>query len=120
MKYAIPAFALIATAFAGAASAQGRLVEVDDRVMVERFGRIVDRVDDLNVYSSAGVRIGEVEEVLGQSRRRASALVIDFSGRNGYPNRDVVIPLNRFTLSQGRLLLDASRGEISRMPRWDD
>lgn len=104
----------------GAAFAQAPLVEIADRVMVEPFGADADTVDDWDVHAADGTEIGEVEEVLGTDAQTPTALAVDFEGNGGYADRDVVIPLDRFTLSEGRLVLDADPASVEAMPTWDD
>ena len=104
----------------GAAMAQTALVEVDDNVHVAAFGAIADQVDDWDVYDASGVEIGEVDEVVGPDAGMPSALVIDFKGNAGYADRDVVIPLDRFTRANNRLTLNAAPDAVGAMETWND
>ncbi len=104
----------------GAALAQTALVEVNDNVHVAAFGAIADQVDDWDVYDASGVEIGEVEEVVGPDAGTPSALVIDFDGKAGYADRDVVIPLDQFTRENNRLTLNAAPEAVSAMETWND
>ena len=105
---------------AGGAIAQTALVEVDDNVHVAAFGAIADQVDDWDVYDASGVEIGEVDEVVGPDAGMPSALVIDFKGNAGYADRDVVIPLDRFTRANNRLTLNAAPDAVGAMETWND
>lgn len=114
---------LAATGFmVGSAFAQSNLVEIRDNVQVEAFGASADRVDDWDVYDSAGTEIGEVDEVVGTDAATPTALVIDFDDDNehAYPDREVVIPLSEFTYENGRLTLNATPEAVRGMPVWDD
>jgi len=114
-------FALAAgTLMAGAANAQGTLVEIPDNVQVAPFSATADDVDDWDVYNSDGVEIGEVEEVVGSDANTPTALVVDFDGDGGYPDRDIVIPLDQFTQQDGRLILNADAATVGAMPDWRD
>lgn len=104
----------------GAALAQSAWVEVDDDVHVAAFGATADQVDDWDVYNDAGVEIGEVEEVIGTARDLPAALVVDLDGTHGYPDRDVIIPIDQFTRADNRLTLDAGPDAVEGMERWDD
>lgn len=107
-------------AFSGAAFAQAQLVEISDTVMVEPFNANADTVDDWDVVAADGTKIGEVEDVLGTDAQTPTALAVDFEGDGGYADRDVVITLDHFTLSDGRLVLNADAAAVQPMPEWND
>lgn len=119
MKNTIAAVLLIA-GIAGPASAQATLVEIADSVMVEPFAANADTVDDWDVHDAAGTKIGEVDEVLGTDANTPTALAIDFEGTGGYADRDVVIPLDQFTLTEGRLVLGSTAEAVGALPTWND
>lgn len=104
----------------GAATAQTAWVEVRDNAHVAAFGAIADQVDDWDVYDASGTEIGEVEEVVGPDAATPTALVIDFEGKAGYADRDVVIPLDQFTRENNRLTLNASPEAVGAMEAWKD
>ena len=104
----------------GSALAQGALVEVDDDVQVPALGAVADTVDDWDVFDASGTGIGEVEDVVGTDARTPTALAVDFDGKAGYPDRDVVVPLDRFTLQGNRLVLDAGPEAVKAMDDWRD
>ena len=115
------ALALAAGAFlAGSALAQDRLVEVGDSVEVVPFGANADTVDDWDVFDTNGVEIGEVEDVVGTDASTPTALVVDFEGNAGYPDRDIVIPLDQFSFENNRLVLNADADAVRELPEWDD
>ena len=116
----IVAAALLFAGIAGPASAQAPLVEIDDAVMVEPFAANADTVDDWDVYDAAGTKVGDVEEVLGTDANTPTALAVDFEGTGGYADRDVVIPLDQFTLTEGRLVLGSTPDAVGALPTWDD
>lgn len=104
----------------GAAMAQTAWVEVSDNAHVAAFGAIADQVDDWDVYDASGTEIGEVEEVVGPDAATPTALVIDFEGKAGYADRDVVIPLDQFSRENNRLTLNASPEAVGAMEAWND
>lgn len=113
--------ALAATGLmAGVAFAQGAWVEVSDNVQVAPFNATADQVDDWDVYDATGTEIGEVDEVVGPDANTATALVVDFEGNGGYADRDVIIPLDQFTLDGNRLLLNADAAAVTEMETWND
>lgn len=105
---------------AGTAVAQTTLVELRDDVAVAAFGLSVDRVDDLDVYVGDR-KVGDVEEVLGNTATNAVALVVDFDDDAGYGDRDdVIVPIQRFHFNGTRLVSDIGPEEVAAFPRWED
>lgn len=104
----------------GAAHAQTKWVEIDDDVQVPALGATADDLDDLDVVDAAGTKLGEVEEVVGVDASAATALVVDFEDIAGYADKDVVVPLDQFSLENGRLVLKADAAAVNGMEVWDD
>ena len=102
----------------GVVLAQTALVEVDDKVQVAAFNATVDQVDDLDVYNAAGAKLGEVEEVVGTDNKTPTALVIDFEGKEGFVDQDVVVPLDQFSWENDRLVLSADAAAVGAMEVW--
>ncbi|WP_173931433.1 PRC-barrel domain-containing protein [Chelativorans sp. Marseille-P2723] len=112
---------LTASLFAGAAIAQSSWVEVEDDVMVPPFEAVADDVDDWDVYSSDGTKIGEVEDVVGPDNNTPTALVIDFEDDAGYGDRDdVIVPLDSFEWNGERLVLNLEPSEVTDLEVYDD
>jgi hypothetical protein len=107
-------------AVASPAGAQSRFVEVDDATIVQPFGQAADTVDNWDVYSATGGVVGDVEDVLGPDRATATALGVDFDGKEGYADRDVIVPLDQFVWQDGRLVLNATSEAVGQMQGWDD
>lgn len=109
-------FALVASP----ALAQEQMYEVTDRTPVADFGINADLADDLDVYDSAGRKIGEVEEVLGRSTDAAEALAIEFEdSASEYGREDRIIPLTAFTFDGSALVL-ADGTAVQDLPVWND
>jgi sporulation protein YlmC with PRC-barrel domain len=104
----------------GPALAQTAWVEIEDNVQVPAFGASVDQIDDWDVFDASGMKVGEVEEVVGENTSTASALVIDLEGNGGYPDQDVVIPLDQFAWENDRLVLNADAESVAAMEIWND
>lgn len=100
--------------------AQTAWVKVRADAHVAAFGAVADQIDDWDVHDASGAVVGEVEEVVGPNAGTAAALVVDFDGGDGYPDRDVVIPIDRFTRANNRLTLDAPADEVGAMETWTD
>lgn len=120
MKFCLIAATALLLSVSGSALAQATLVEIDDATMVTQFNQNADTVDDWDVYNTAGVEIGEVEDVLGTDRNTPTALGVDLDGKEGYADRDVAIPLDQFTWQNDRLVLNASPEAVAAIPAWDD
>lgn len=115
-------FASTVTALvAGPAAAQMQWVNVRDQVQVAPLSANADTVDDWNVQTADGRKIGDVEEVIGTDVDTPTALVVDFDDEAGFDRRDdVIVPLDRFSLRDGRLVLDADAAAISSMQIYND
>jgi sporulation protein YlmC with PRC-barrel domain len=112
--------ALTATSFlAGAALAQASVVEVDDEVMVAQLSANADTVEDWDVYTADGVKVGEVEDVLGTDAKTPTSLLVDFEDSTAYTDRDVMIALDQFKVEGDRLILIADAGTINALPEWN-
>lgn len=113
---AAAAFALVA---GPALAQQTTMVEVADETMVAGLNMEADDVDDLDVYASNGIEIGDVEEVVGPDRDTAEGLVVDFDD-SAYGEEDRIVPIDQFSMSDDRVVINADAAAISAMPTWDD
>ena len=105
---------------AGTALAQSAWVEIeDDTIQVGEFGASVDQVDDWDVHAG-GMKVGEVEEVVGNDAATPGALVVDFDGNGGYADQDVVVPLDQFTYENNQLVLNAGPEDVAGFDMWND
>ena len=100
--------------------AQVSYVEVADNAPVAGFGINADLADDLDVLDSTGRKIGEVEEILGQTRDAAEAVAVDFEdSASEFGAEDRVIPLTAFSFNGSALVL-ADGTTVQDMPIWQD
>jgi len=81
------------------------------------------RADDLvgkTVRNPAGDKIGEVDSVLLGNDGRTAALVIGVGGFLGLGERNVAVPMNRFTFVQGgdSIGLNATKDELKAMAEY--
>jgi sporulation protein YlmC with PRC-barrel domain len=68
-------------------------------------------LEDMRVYSAAGDRIGEVDDVLiGPGEQ--TFLVVTYGGFLGIGERQVTLPLSRMNLQNDRLVVDMSTEEL--------
>ena len=91
----------------------------DDRRVVERFNMTVDQLDDLDVFTAAGERIGEVEEVLMDATGHPVAVSVELRRSVG-GSPEHVVALDRLRLEGQRLVTDLTRAQIEALPLWDD
>lgn len=114
--------AILATGLSTAALAQtATWVEIHDDAIVAPFNVDADRLEDMDVVNRAGDKIGEVEEVIGSGADNPTALVIDFDGKDNYPDRDdIAVPLDQITMDGQRLVLNADATAVGTYPTYDD
>ncbi len=108
--------AAFGTVLATSAMAQ-TLVDVNDDVIVQPFGVAAGLLDDIDVYTPAGVEIGDVEEIIGTDPQTPTHLVVDFDDEAGFPDRDdVLVPIDAFTLEANRLVTSLTPEEVTALP----
>lgn len=111
------AAAALAGTVATSAMAQTTLLNIADNVIVEPFGIAAGLLDDIDIYTPAGVEIGDVERVIGSDAQTATHLVVDFDDDGGFPDRDdVIVPLDAFTLDANRLVTELTPEEVLSLP----
>jgi hypothetical protein len=107
-----------ATTGAVSGAAELREVDGDDR-MVQPWNLPVDRVEDMNVTSPTGQRLGEVDEVLEDASGQIRAIVVEVDVPNGR-DRDVIVALDQLTLQADRLQTGLTAEQLLSMPQWED
>ncbi|MEQ1952566.1 PRC-barrel domain-containing protein [Mesorhizobium yinganensis] len=117
---------LAATLFMGAstvAHAKTRLVDVDDEVVVHPFNLTVDAIEEMDVHDKGGNKIGEIEEVLGPTEHRATAVAVDLVDGSGLrdDDEDIIVPLDALVLKDdGTLFLNANAEAIKKYEVFSD
>jgi sporulation protein YlmC with PRC-barrel domain len=96
-----------------------------DRTDLTWHGLSIDKLEDMDLYNSAGKKIGEVEDVLADGSGQLSAVGVGFGGPLGADDdtevTEVVVPLDRLRLSQdGHLTGDLSESDLAQLPEWDN
>ena len=78
----------------------------------------VNDVVGMEVFSESGVDVGDVDQLVVTSEGLAA--VVGVGGFLGLGERDVALSLDRFTLTDNGMVLDAlSEAELEAMPQWD-
>lgn len=94
--------------------------EVDDgRVAVPGLNLTVDQIEELDVVSADGARLGDVDEVLATAEGDVVAISIDINGLLGLGDDDVILPLDQIELFEGDLRTDLTEEELEALPRWN-
>jgi hypothetical protein len=95
------------------------LVEVDDdSLQVTPFGINVDQLEELDVVTPAGDRIGDVEEVLADSTGKIVAVVVEYGGFMGVGEKEAVFQLNSLKLQNNKLVTTMTKQELEALPNW--
>ena len=117
----------IATALVGATAASAQttatpnLLEVENEaVIVPGFDITVDDFEDTDILDASGNRIGEIDEVLMTADAKVVAASMEVGGFLGIGEKEVVVPLERFTRVGDKLQLDLTKEQIKALPVWDD
>lgn len=117
-----PLIALAAlTAFASTALAQGAMMtEVNDSTMIQPWNISANDAENMDVFGAQGLKIGEVEDVLGTSATEATMMVIDFAEMMNGDHQDRIVPLDALTLEGVNLTLAGDADLESFAVRADD
>ena len=113
----LPLLAAVALALAGPALGQTQtqtLREADDDVMVPAFDRSADDLDDADLLTASGERIGEIEALLIQPDGQPTAFAADIG------DREVIIALAQVQMRGDDLVTGLTREQVAALPVWDD
>lgn len=115
LRVRLPLLAALALALAGPALGQTQaLREADDDVMVSAFDRSADDLEDADLLTATGERIGEIEALLIQPDGQPTAFAADIG------DREVIIALAQVQLRGDDLVTDLTREQVAALPVWDD
>jgi hypothetical protein len=91
----------------------------DGRQMIAPWNLRVEDVEDVDVDGSDGKKIGEVEDVLEDANGKTRAVVLEYGGFLGLGTKQVIVPLDKLRLGQGRrLTTDLSDDQLGTLPAW--
>ncbi|MEX2642720.1 MAG: PRC-barrel domain-containing protein [Acetobacterales bacterium] len=97
------------------------LQELDDDNRQARWNNLtVDDLDDMDIVDASGEEIGEVDEVLGDSRGGMVAVTAEIGGFLGIGDKEVIVGLDQLELQGDRLMTRLTRDQLEALPRWDD
>ena len=111
---------LASVLIAATAFAQAKLVEVDDdNLRVAALSVTVDQLEDMDVYGAAGMKIGDVEDVLGATKDQPVAVAVDADDFLGQDGHDVIVTIDNIRVQDGKLVTDVTKEALAQMPRWN-
>jgi hypothetical protein len=97
------------------------LHEAESEVMVQPFNLSSTALEDMNLLSSSGEEIGEVEKVLVDTNGRPVAITAEVGGFLGVGQKAVVIGLDRLQLKDGDepdVATTLSKEELQGLEPW--
>lgn len=92
----------------------------DESVVVPRFNLTVDQLDDLDIYTSDGVELGELEDVYADAQGDPVAASTDVGGFLEIGDKDVLLMLDQMTLDGEVLVVGMTAAQVEALPEWDD
>ena len=105
-KFALPA----AIALSPAALSAQSVVDVESLVALE----------EIDVVTSDGENIGDVEDGLIGPDGTLSAVVVEAGGFLGIGDENRVLPMDRLTFQDGDFVTDLVADDIESLPDWED
>lgn len=77
------------------------------------------KLDDMNVVTPAGDKIGEVEEVLMNASGQIVAVAVELGGFLGFGDRDVIVGLDQLRFESDRFVTTLTKEQLGALPKWD-
>ncbi len=77
-------------------------------------------LDDMNVVTPNGDKIGDVEEVLMDMSGNVVAVTVEAGGFLGVGDDEVIIALDQLRLENEQLVTTMTKEQIEALPKWDD
>ena len=97
------------------------LMEVEDgSKRVDVFNLTVDELEDREIRSRDGTRIGEIDEVLMTADGTIVAVSAEVGGFLGIGDREVVLRFDQLRRQGDGFVADLSREQIEALPPWKD
>ena len=77
-------------------------------------------VDDIDVTTADGQKLGEIEDVLIDTDGRPVSFAVEIGGFLGIGDHEVALPIDALTYENGVYVSKMTEVQISNLPRWDD
>lgn len=78
------------------------------------------KLDDMNIVTPTGDKIGEVEGVLIDASGEVAAVAVEVGGFLGIGDEDVISQLDQLRLENNQLVTTLTKEQIEALPKWDD
>lgn len=121
------AAALLIAAAPGLAPAQDStlmvrtLVELDDDNETAQWnGLSVDELEDMDIYTTDGEEIGEIEEVLANQDGEIVAFTAEVGGWLDIGDKEVIVDASRLEVGEDGLVTALTEEQMEALPSWDD
>jgi hypothetical protein len=105
----------VPTTTAAAVPADYRRVE-DKTLVVQPFNMTVDKIHRMDVVTSNGEQIGDINHVLVDRSGRVTAMTITSGGVLGLGAREHIVPLGDLKLQGDRFMTSLRKDQIERLP----
>lgn len=92
----------------------------DEDMIVQPFGLTVDDIDDMDLESPTGEKIGKIEEVLIDASGEPVAVVVEIDEFGGIDDRDLVLGLDQLQLMDRHFVTSADDATLESLPDGDD
>lgn len=79
----------------------------------------VDRLIGTKAVDAAGKEVGEIDNLLADEAGQVRAVVLEWGGLLNLGQRQAVVPMDQVRLEGDRLVVDASRDQLERLPNYD-
>lgn len=88
--------------------------------VTSRDGNYLKSVEDVDVVSTDGEKIGEIEEILVDSDGKPAGFLIEFGGWLDLGDDDVAVPLEALTYEGGTYISKMTEEQLSNLQPWDE
>lgn len=78
------------------------------------------KLDDMNIVTATGEKVGEVEEAFIDASGELVALAIEVGGYMGIGDSDVLIQLDQLRVQDNQFVTTLTKEQIEALPKWDD
>jgi hypothetical protein len=85
-------------------------------LLVQPYDLSVEKIHRMDVMTSNGEQIGDIEHVLTDPSGRVVAMTVSTGGVLGLGAREHIVPLNELTLQGNRFVTRMSRAQIESQP----
>ena len=95
-----------------------REVDDDDKTLLGPNNLTADQLDDMDVVTASGDKIGEIDEVLADASGQVVAVTVEMGGFLGMGKKEVVVGFDRLTLQGDRFTTTLSSDDLKSLPEW--